>query len=138
MYKNYVQHIFWILTHLTQIKTLVGACSVTSVVSDSLWPYGLKQPGSSVHGILQGKNTGVGYHALPSRGSSWLTDQIHISHISCTGRQVLTCGTWEPYRYLLLSDLRDAYRGISKPIETYMQGRGQQIELDMEQQTGSK
>ena len=28
-------------------------CSVTSVMSNSLWPYGLSPPGSSVHGILQ-------------------------------------------------------------------------------------
>ena len=35
-----------------------------------------------------GKNTGVS--AVPSsRGSSWLRDQIHISYVSCFGRQVL-------------------------------------------------
>ena len=33
-----------------------------SVVSDSLWPHSL--PGSSVHGILQAKNTGMGRHSL--------------------------------------------------------------------------
>ena len=44
-------------------------------------------PGSSVHGILQGKNTGVGCHVLlqgifPTQGSNpW-----HLLHLLITGR----------------------------------------------------
>ena len=50
------------------------ACAIASVVSDSMQPDELYSlPGSSARGILQGKNTGVGYHAL-FRGSS--RDQI--------------------------------------------------------------
>ena len=38
---------------------------VSSVVSDSLWPYGLyNPPGSSAYGGSPGKNTGVGSHSL--------------------------------------------------------------------------
>ena len=44
------------------------ACSVVSVVSDSLWPYGLEPPGSSVHGILQVR-TRVSVAIPSSRGS---------------------------------------------------------------------
>ena len=52
----------------------VRVCSsVASVVSDSCNLKDYSLPGSSVHGILQGKNTGVGCHALlqgifPPRG----------------------------------------------------------------------
>ena len=65
----------------------VYACSVTSVMSDSLWPHGLYPPGSSVHGILQ-KNTGVGCHSilqgiLPTQGSN------QYPYIFCIGRWVL-------------------------------------------------
>ena len=44
------------------------ACSVTSVVSDSLQPRGLYLPGFSVHGVLQ---AGIlEWVAMPSTGSS--------------------------------------------------------------------
>ena len=39
-------------------------------------------PGSSVHGILQEKNTGEGCHALSSRGSSQPKDQTQVSCIA--------------------------------------------------------
>ena len=39
-------------------------CSLNSLVSDSLRPSGPSPPGSSVHGILQTRNTGVGSHSL--------------------------------------------------------------------------
>ena len=58
------------------------ACSVTSVLADSLRPYGLYPPGSSVPEILQTKI--LEWVAMPSsRGSSQLRDQTHISCISC-------------------------------------------------------
>ena len=39
-----------------------------------------------------GKNTEVGCHAIPfSRESSRPRDRIHISYISCTGKQILYC-----------------------------------------------
>ena len=52
-----------------------------SVVSDSLWPYGLYPPGSSVHGILQARLLeGV---AIPfSRGSSWPRNWSQVSLIA--------------------------------------------------------
>ena len=56
-----------------------SVCSVTSVVSTSLWPHGL--PGSSVHGILQ---AGIlEWVAGPSsKGSSWPRDWTHVSCIA--------------------------------------------------------
>ena len=63
------------------------ACSVSSVMSDSLWPYGL-QP-TRLHGpwVSPGKNTGVGCHALLkgiflTRGSNpWLLWLLHYRRI---------------------------------------------------------
>ena len=58
-------------------------------------PMDCSQPGSSVHGILQARI--LEWVAMPSsRGSSRPRDQTHISHISCTGKQVLYhWATWE-------------------------------------------
>ena len=61
-----------IVAGLCQIQVLLfrnflnlNACSVSSVISDSVQPYELQPSvGSSVHGILQGKNTEVRCHAL--------------------------------------------------------------------------
>ena len=49
------------------------AAAERPVVSNSLQPHGLWPPGSSVHGILPGNNTGPGCHFLlqgifPSQG----------------------------------------------------------------------
>ena len=46
-------------------------------------------PGSSVHGIFSGKNTGVGCHFL-LQGSSWPRDQTYVS---CIGRWILYLGS---------------------------------------------
>ena len=58
-----------------------------SVVSNSLRPHGLEPPGSSVHGDFQGKNTGVGCHALlqgifPTQGSN-----PGLPHCRCLSHQ---------------------------------------------------
>ena len=68
-------------------KVHACACKVTSVVSNSLWPYGLSLPVSSVRGILQ---AGIlEWVAMPSsRGSSQSRDQTRVSYISYTGRRV--------------------------------------------------
>ena len=51
-------------------------------------PMDCSLPGSSVHGILQARI--LEWVAMPSsRGSSQSRDQIHISYVSCIGRQVL-------------------------------------------------
>ena len=48
-----------------------------SAVSDSLQSTDYSLPGSSVHGIFQGKNTGMGWHLL--RQGIFPTNQTHIS-----------------------------------------------------------
>ena len=59
-----------------------------SVVSDSLWPYGLKPARLLCPWDSPGKNTGVGSHALLQR--IFLTRyRTPISHISCIDRWVL-------------------------------------------------
>ena len=59
-----------------------------SVVSDSLWPMDYSPPGSSVHGILQGRI--LERVAMPSsRELSRPRDQTHVSCISCIGRWIL-------------------------------------------------
>ena len=66
-------------------------CSVTSVVSDSLWHHGLKlpafPPGSSVHENSPGKNTGVGCHTLLQ--GIFLTQGLNPGLPHC--RQILYC-----------------------------------------------
>ena len=58
-------------------------------------PMDCNPPGSSVHGILQARI--LEWVAMPSsRGSSQPKDRIHISSVTCIGRQVLHQGaTWE-------------------------------------------
>ena len=57
----------------------MNECSVTSVMSNSLWPYGLS--GSSVHGILQARI--LEWVAISfSRGSSRPRDWTHVSCIA--------------------------------------------------------
>ena len=58
-----------------------------SAVSDSLWPYRLHLPGSSVHGIFQARI--LEWVAISfSRGSSWSRDWTYFSHLA--GRFVTT------------------------------------------------
>ena len=54
-------------------------CYNTSVVSNCLQPMECSLPGSSVHGISPGKNTGVGCHFLLFQ----FRDQTHVSWGSC-------------------------------------------------------
>ena len=57
-------------------------------------PQGL-QPARLCSGNFPGKNTGMGCHAL-LQGIFPTQDQIHISNVSCIGRQILYHGaTWE-------------------------------------------
>ena len=67
----------------------VSVCSVASVMSASLRPYGLySPPDSSVHGILQARI--LEWVATPfSRGSSWPRDRTHVSCVSCSCRWIL-------------------------------------------------
>ena len=59
-----------------------------SVVSDSLWPMDYSPPGSSVHGILQGRI--LERVATPSsRELSRPRDQTHAYCISCIGMWIL-------------------------------------------------
>ena len=58
--------------------TCEHACSVTSLVSNSLQPYRLKLLGSSVHGTLQARI--VEWVAMPSSRAS--RDQSWVSHIA--------------------------------------------------------
>ena len=60
-----------------------------------------------------------------SKGSSQHRDQTSISNVYCAGNQVLyLIATWETHIHIIFM--------------LTMQVRKQQLELDMEQQTGSK
>ena len=74
-------------------KLLLCLCSVVS--NSFVTPLDSSPPGSSVHGILQASI--LEWVAIPfSRGSSWPSDQTHVSCISCIGRQILHhCAPWE-------------------------------------------
>ena len=70
-------------------------CSVTSVMSDSLWPYTLLPTRVLCPWDSPGKNTGVGCHFL-LQGSPGLRDQICISCVSCIAGEFFThWDTWE-------------------------------------------
>ena len=65
---------------------------ICSIMSDSFDPMDCSQPGSSVHGILQARTLGVGYHSLLqgiflSQGSN--PDLLHcrqiLYHLNCQG-----------------------------------------------------
>ena len=66
-----------------------------SVVSDSLGPLGYSPPGSSVHGISPGKNTGVGCHFL----LQWIFPTQGLNRVSVSpalgGGFFTTSATWE-------------------------------------------
>ena len=74
-------------------------CNTASVLTQwclTLWgPMDCSLPGPCVHRILQART--LEWVAISSsRGSSRSRDQIHISCISCTGRQILyNWATWE-------------------------------------------
>ena len=74
--------------HLAQVVS--GACMRAKPLSHSSLcdPVNHSLPGSSVHGILQAGNTGVGCHAF-LQGSSPPRDQSCVFCVSCIGRQVL-------------------------------------------------
>ena len=58
-------------------------------------PLDCSLPGSSVHGIFLGKNTGVDCISY-SRGSSWPRDESCVSCVFCISRWILYhCSTWE-------------------------------------------
>ena len=52
-------------------------------------PMNYNPPGSSVHGVSPGQNTGVGCRAFLQGKSSQSRDPTCIAYISCIGRQVL-------------------------------------------------
>ena len=61
---------------------VVGACLVTSVVSESLQPHGLQPAMLLCPWDSPGQNTGVGCPTA-SRGSSQPRDQTGVSYVSC-------------------------------------------------------
>ena len=74
-YEFLFSSLYFLLSHC------IHECKVTSVMSNSVWPYGLYSlPGSSVHEIFPGKNTGVG--TFSSRGSSWSRNWTRASYVS--------------------------------------------------------
>ena len=91
-------------------------CSVVLLCSTLCEPVDCTLPGSSAHVIFSGKNTGVGCHFLLQ--GIFLTQESSPGLLHC--RQILYQLSYSPgYIYS-------------------MQVKKQQLELDMEQQTGSK
>ena len=80
-------------------STGVCACYITLQSCLTLCnPMDCSPPGFSAHGILQARI--LGWMAMPSsRASCQHRDWTHVSHVSCTGRQLLYyCITWEAPR----------------------------------------
>ena len=85
---------FWYLSFTYKVNGLVTLCCSHSVVSDSCDPRDCSPPGSYVHGIFPGKNTGVSCHLLlqgtvPTQGLNpsllcllhWKADSLPLSHL---------------------------------------------------------
>ena len=72
-YKIFSKSVSWLL--LTLCVLVAQSCPT---LCD---PMDYSPPDSSVHGILQAQNTGVGCHSF-SRGSSWPRDWIQVSCIA--------------------------------------------------------
>ena len=73
LYKSFFLSLLWVKKRRQRRKSLifmldlllcVRACSVTSVMNDSLWPYGLYPSRLLCPRDFAGKNTRVGCHAL--------------------------------------------------------------------------
>ena len=77
-------HCFWLYMCVC-VCVCVYACQVTSVMSDSLWPYGPWSARLLCSWDSLGKNTGVDCHFLLWE-SSWPRD---LTHVSCIGRRIL-------------------------------------------------
>ena len=82
-----------LISKLKSIRLQLYVCVLSCVWLCS--PVDWSPPGSSVLGISQARILDWVVISF-SRGSSWTKDQIHISHISWIGRQVLYYyNTWE-------------------------------------------
>ena len=78
-------------------ESCMHACSVASVVSNSLRPHGLHPARLLCPWDSPGKDTGVGCHAL-LQGSSQPRDRTCVSCVSCiAGRIFTTEPPWKPY-----------------------------------------
>ena len=89
-------------------------CVSCSVVFNSLRPHGLQTARPSIHGILQART--LEWTAIPfSRGSSWPSDQTHISHIA--GRLFTVWATRPTLKERILEAAREkqfvTYKGTS-------------------------
>ena len=63
--------------------------SLAGCVPTQCDPMDCSLPGSSVHGILLGKNTGVGCH-ISLQGNLLIQRlNLHLLQVSCIGRQIL-------------------------------------------------
>ena len=93
-------------------------------------PTGCSPPGPSDHGDSPGKNTGVGCHALPSRGSSQPRDQTQVSHIA--GGFLTIWVTREAHEYWngwLVSSSGDLPDSGIKPGSPALQANSLPVEL---------
>ena len=89
-----------------------------SVISDSLQPLGMWHTRLLCPRDFWGKNTGVGCHFL-LQGISWPRDQIHISCVSCIGRQILYhWGTWEYICHIFTHSSADRHLGSFHVLPT--------------------
>ena len=81
---------FWQLNHVIfivfRLIDFPCACKVTSITSDSSWPYGPWPARLLLPWDSPGKNTGVGYHFLLQE--IFQTQESNHITVSCVGRRV--------------------------------------------------
>ena len=88
------------------VITRLSCMCTCSAMSNSLWLYNCSLAGSSVYGISQARILEWGAISC-SRGSFWPKDRTSVSCISCIGKHILHCTTWEALiRLLTLTNFR--------------------------------
>ena len=101
---------------LDLVTCLKYVCSVTQSCLTLYNPVNCTPPGSSVHGIFSGKNTGVGYHFLLqgiflTQGLNpcllhllhWQVDSLLLSHLGrpFDFQNVLKVAAWDFYGHII-------------------------------------
>ena len=90
------------VSHLITCMCMHACILSRSVMSDSLWPYGLYPTRFLCPWDSPGKNTRVSFHSH-SKGSPWPRDR---NWVTCIGRQMFYhWGTWEARSHSQLIEL---------------------------------
>ena len=100
-----------------KIHCQIFTCMLTQSCPSLCDPIDCSPPVSSVHGILQARNTGVSYHFPYSRGSfrpppTPSQGSNPCLHVSCIGRQIVYCSNEPPRKTTMLKITLDSAENL--------------------------